>query len=215
MRGKPQFLPRFVRFCRITPAGAGKTKEVELPEDIHTDHPRRCGENLTLGQPSIIARGSPPQVRGKRRQEDKKPGMLRITPAGAGKTGVARRIKCRLQDHPRRCGENLSLSLFRCSLLGSPPQVRGKQKLKHEEQSHQGITPAGAGKTPAFYLPVGGSRDHPRRCGENTDCIQKFQFLPGSPPQVRGKQKIKLGQDWAIGITPAGAGKTSTPLRIT
>ena len=66
MRGK--LFERYIlgNWVRITPADAGKTKEVELPEDIHTDHPRGCGENWCVF---------------------KFGGMCdRITPADAGKT---------------------------------------------------------------------------------------------------------------------------------
>ena len=52
--------------------------------------------------------------------------MLRITPAGAGKTltdffGVNFH-----QDHPRRCGENQDFFSGFGLTAGSPPQVRGK-----------------------------------------------------------------------------------------
>ena len=93
----------------------------------------------------------------------------RITPAGAGKT--------------------YSGAFPRFEILGSPPQVRGKRRTAVLGSCQHGITPAGAGKT-ADYCPILPElEDHPRRCGENTDCIRKFQFLPGSPPQVRGKLK--------------------------
>ena len=51
-------------------------------------------------------------------------------------------------------------------------------------------------------------RDHPRRCGENTSRDSFFLPGKGSPPQVRGKHCNVLSQRTAIGITPAGAGKT-------
>ena len=111
-----------------------------------------------------------------------------ITPAGAGKTGVARRIQCRLQDHPRRCGENckyLSIGFF---VLGSPPQVRGKRYSVKKGEKAVRITPAGAGKTNRFDNNILYIKDHPRRCGEN----RSYKYLQiqdsGSPPQVRGKR---------------------------
>ncbi len=51
------------------------------------DHPRRCGENYTLGFPIFIRGGSPPQVRGKLRNLASFGVGGGITPAGAGKTG--------------------------------------------------------------------------------------------------------------------------------
>ena len=74
----------------------------------------------------------------------------RITPAGAGKT-VYRRDSLHLRkDHPRRCGENRALQQVDTAERGSPPQVRGKRRLKIEIVPCCGITPAGAGKTFKF-----------------------------------------------------------------
>ena len=50
---------------RITPAGAGKTINVDCIENDRKDHPRRCGENFATAQDLRSRLGSPPQVRGK------------------------------------------------------------------------------------------------------------------------------------------------------
>ena len=56
-------------------------------------------------------------------------------------------------------------------------------------------------------------RDHPRRCGENY--LAAFQAVreQESPPQVRGKLRRHNSFRFRAGITPAGAGKTSTASR--
>ena len=70
-----------------------------------------------------------------------------ITPAGAGKTLHRRGCTARMEDHPRRCGENLAI-IPRCVHgRGSPPQVRGKPQHKKSRTVTSRITPAGAGKT--------------------------------------------------------------------
>ena len=51
---------------RITPAGAGKTRQKKGYFFSSRDHPRRCGENLQYKFLALSLRGSPPQVRGKR-----------------------------------------------------------------------------------------------------------------------------------------------------
>ena len=91
----------------------------------------------------------------------------RITPAGAGKTHIDSMRTATLQDHPRRCGENL------------PCKREGNELIR--------ITPAGAGKTLWQWSIVHDTRDHPRRCGENA--VHRTTAVPdtGSPPQVRGK----------------------------
>ena len=74
--------------------------------------------------------------------------------------------------------------------VGSPPQVRGKLVYN-------------AHNCPALA-------DHPRRCGENFRNLLCNTWDLGSPPQVRGKQKCPAVVKPENGITPAGAGKTSS-----
>ena len=51
-------------------------------------------------------------------------------------------------------------------------------------------------------------KDHPRRCGENSQNARGSHRRRGSPPQVRGKLVIPYFERNANRITPAGAGKT-------
>ena len=151
MRGKPASRDKQGSGRRITPAGAGKTRCLHQPAAVSTDHPRRCGENSFLIYFSKPIAGSPPQVRGKHYPSKNRFPYYRITPAGAGKTYYRRMVQLRLQDHPRRCGENDSL------------------------------------KTQSSDVSTLSATDHPRRCGENDVRLRKFDPVPGSPPQVRGK----------------------------
>ena len=132
---------------RITPAGAGKTFSPAVNYRNKKDHPRRCGENRQAATTSGGINGSPPQVRGKLIPYILFETYCRITPAGAGKTYYRRMVQLRLQDHPRRCGENDSLKKHIAEIAGSPPQVRGKPSLLTYPRSRRRITPAGAGKT--------------------------------------------------------------------
>ena len=167
MRGKPPPCARCLRPKRITPAGAGKTLRRTHLFNVQWDHPRRCGENrdeLYVGCPQG---GSPPQVRGKPAAEQGGGGIPRITPAGAGKTLQRTAVLNAGQDHPRRCGENLTAGGGSTKLKGSPPQVRGKRLQPCAPNTGTRITPAGAGKTCLEGCFRQGNRDHPRRCGEN------------------------------------------------
>ena len=49
-----------------------------------------------------------------------------ITPAHAGKTEISAARKCKSQDHPRACGENLAVLVLSAAEKGSPPRMRGK-----------------------------------------------------------------------------------------
>ena len=115
----------------------------------------------------ILARGSPPQVRGKRQHFYLFGRATRITPAGAGKTIYNRMGKIQNKDHPRRCGENAKLMLNSLYGKGSPPQVRGKLNSPEVRIADHRITPAGAGKTLEIPMDCILMQDHPRRCGEN------------------------------------------------
>ncbi len=172
------------------------------------DHPRRCGENRRRNRMNEMKVGSPPQVRGKRRQGCSRRSSGGITPAGAGKTAIEFNELFNEQDHPRRCGENRVHQGFACPVTGSPPQVRGKRNLPGRKKLSLRITPAGAGKT--FYQAswTAQSEDHPRRCGENALLLHSLLRTVGSPPQVRGKRGSVTVKSDNFGITPAGAGKT-------
>ena len=148
VRGKPGAGVGTISRGRITPAGAGKTILFAKGGQGMKDHPRRCGENWTESPIAFYTQGSPPQVRGKRFLSVPFTYVLRITPAGAGKTGVSLPALILFQDHPRRCGENDTTLLYGHTTLGSPPQVRGKLNFGREAGATGGITPAGAGKTP-------------------------------------------------------------------
>ena len=112
------------------------------------------------------------------------------------------------RDHPRRCGKNLPTIIIEIVKSGSPPQVRGKLRLRCDIGSACRITPAGAGKTVKISDQRQSREDHPRRCGEN-DFFEIIGYVRiGSPPQVRGKRAADRLYPWRRGITPAGAGKT-------
>ena len=126
VRGKPLCCGHRYLRSRITPAGAGKTRGCNRQFRRGGDHPRRCGENFVYDAVNYAECGSPPQVRGKPHPRTAQCRSPRITPAGAGKTTRHRRSHRRSRDHPRRCGENLTLGQPSVVARGSPPQVRGK-----------------------------------------------------------------------------------------
>ena len=115
-------------------------------------------------------------------------GLLRITPADAGKTAQARINNSFLKDHPRGCGENRYWTRRRKNEIGSPPRMRGKHCEAANCTDDCRITPADAGKT--LFLPM--------NLNEKT----------GSPPRMRGKPVSDSKRNVHTGITPADAGKT-------
>ena len=117
-------------------------------------------------------------------------------------------LYCGCRDHPRRCGENRLFFDFAQIHKGSPPQVRGKLHPRFPDICKGRITPAGAGKTLSDVDRDGNKKDHPRRCGENTESMEEIAVSLGSPPQVRGKRILNNACGMDDRITPAGAGKT-------
>ena len=193
----------------ITPACAGKTSFCVPFDAIIQDHPRVCGENLAPFLSSRFLPGSPPRVRGKRKNISFISTCVGITPACAGKTCArALAIAC-ARDHPRVCGENkIAGGLYRYD-EGSPPRVRGKQEGAVNSAFSIGITPACAGKTGSGPCARCRNRDHPRVCGENVYQKLLAARTKGSPPRVRGKPKNLMGDAYDKRITPACAGKTA------
>ena len=71
-----------------------------------------------------------------------------------------------------------------------------------------GITPAYAGKRLHFWYSKGTRKDHPRLCGEKILLMYEGLAPIGSPPPMRGKEKLQMIISLGMRITPAYAGKS-------
>ena len=93
----------------------------------------------------------------------------RIIPADAGSTGWCCSMAHPYRDHPRRCGEHVSVACYISCNQGSSPQMRGAPGASMRAGPRRGIIPADAGSTAkeASRMPI--CQDHPRRCGEHPD----------------------------------------------
>ena len=80
--------------------------------------------------------------------------------------------------------------------------MRGARKLLFHLLSVEGIIPADAGSTwhPLLFEHFG--EDHPRRCGEHSDCGFCVGCRAGSSPQMRGARKLAARQMNKIGSSP-------------
>ena len=112
---------------RLIPAGAGKTTLRIQDQEVDSAHPRRCGENGIPVAQTTDNQGSSPQVRGKRASSTCGAALVRLIPAGAGKTQPKLVLYRVSAAHPRRCGEN--------SLYDAQGKFKGR------------LISAGAGKT--------------------------------------------------------------------
>ena len=73
-------------------------------------------------------------------------GVVRITPAHAGKRLASMLARSMTVDHPRPCGEKSKGSPVDMAGGGSPPPMRGKAYKMPSRTLLRGITPAHAGK---------------------------------------------------------------------
>ena len=126
MRGKGARCHAVYAEIGITPAYAGKRREIFLLYHVGEDHPRVCGEKSFKTSTSCGYKGSPPRMRGKGGAFYVCCSFSGITPAYAGKSQTTRRVFPVLRDHPRVCGEKWLPYLRITQLQGSPPRMRGK-----------------------------------------------------------------------------------------
>ena len=152
---------------RITPAYAGSTAAILASLASIKDHPRICGEHFSLPTRAEGKKGSPPHMRGAPAKIISPCHPIRITPAYAGSTPASVWPKSSARDHPRICGEHGSVTNGQYRAGGSPPHMRGAQRVSPARVDTNGITPAYAGSTLIHCLIPSNNRDHPRICGEH------------------------------------------------
>ena len=207
MRGKAGWRKCPAPWLGITPAYAGKRERGCCEAAARGDHPRVCGEKVSLLPEGAETEGSPPRMRGKdsgRQGTEDAPG---ITPAYAGKSPRPSRRKPPRKDHPRVCGEKRFFKVLLHPAPGSPPRMRGKAQITEHFAGVVGITPAYAGKSSTSSWSAASNRDHPRVCGEKVNGKPTYSRDEGSPPRMRGKEPSRHRRRAGPGITPAYAGK--------
>ena len=166
MRGRVRLHRPHQQAHRITPACAGKSGSSQLTAPLARDHPRMCGEEMTLPFRSRWP--------------------LWITPACAGKSLAGDEAARASGDHPRMCGEEQFVLLEKVTHTGSPPRMRGRVTFTVTLWGRLGspprmrgrggksfsfarpvrITPACAGKSHRVASRPPIRRDHPRVRGE-------------------------------------------------
>ena len=171
------------------------------------DCPHIRGEKLHGRKVVRVEAGSPPRVRGKARGRGRDRAADGITPACAGKRTAPPTDQAAHRDHPRVCGEKCRKLQAKPSVKGSPPRVRGKDKIQRHRENQIQITPACAWKRRPVRRQARSCRDHPRVCGEKEVQGMPWSLAVGSPPRVRGKGQLRPQIKRYIGITPACAGK--------
>ena len=211
-RGKPLAARTRAGLERLIPAHAGKTAADPRHAHRRQAHPRSRGENPRRTAASAEPNGSSPLTRGKRSLASTAAQNSGLIPAHAGKTGSHRLRRSPKAAHPRSRGENTAADAEELRAWGSSPLTRGK--LSHVRVGHLAVRliPAHAGKTRLISMRWGHCWAHPRSRGENLSVIHFFPVEVGSSPLTRGKPGGWWSDAHCLGLIPAHAGKTSSPL---
>ena len=112
----------------IIPADAGSTIRCFWRARRTGDHPRGCGEHTAPDALSMTVPGSSPRMRGALTPGVGEKACNGIIPADAGSTPWPRRCYVLAGDHPRGCGEHLSVHVCVVVVIGSSPRMRGARE---------------------------------------------------------------------------------------
>ncbi len=238
---------------RIIPAYAGSTCSSHSSCSWLRDHPRVCGEHPPFSILSKIKRGSSPRMRGARKAATYALGphgiipayagstlsvlttntvRCRIIPAYAGSTSRTAPVPARRRDHPRVCGEHISLVSREHRVEGSSPRMRGARHDRLALNDSLGIIPAYAGSTCLCCTRRSRNRgSSPRMRGALDTILQVLNtsriipayagstpvelllwYVCGDHPRVCGEHDVIYNLAHILGgIIPAYAGSTVTP----
>ena len=211
-RGKRRCPMRPYTAARLIPAHAGKTLACETCVTCYGAHPRSRGENKRSSSVHLYVLGSSPLTRGKHVPNPTRRGDKRLIPAHAGKTVTASSRACQSAAHPRSRGENFRRFEAPRGPPGSSPLTRGKQTYQLPAVTIGRLIPAHAGKTTPTASPSLPPGAHPRSRGENARAGRPLRSAGGSSPLTRGKRHCLDDVVIDVGLIPAHAGKTLSPL---
>ena len=211
MRGRRPGLDCGGAWGRNTPADAGTTRVPSGTPSGTPEHPRGCGDDVVVAGEGRLVAGTPPRMRGRRRESAAIAGERGNTPADAGTTtGYPPARRCRT-EHPRGCGDDRVASRNASTLAGTPPRMRGRRDLGAGLEREHRNTPADAGTTRKIHGSPTVGAEHPRGCGDDLDLNSNTDATWGTPPRMRGRLTDAALVLATARNTPADAGTTRGP----
>ncbi len=198
----------------LIPAGAGRTVDSIGRLRWRRAHPRWRGADgmetycLTFGQ------GSSPLARGGRVGCPSDPQYRGLIPAGAGRTTSPSTRTRSVRAHPRWRGADAGDFRTKSRPEGSSPLARGGPTWPAGQVPGGRLIPAGAGRTVCRRLNLLGKRAHPRWRGADGPETGGAGSLAGSSPLARGGPAPVAFRASALGLIPAGAGRTPGGCRL-
>ena len=193
----------------ITSACAEQTSSRRSGSCTRGDHLRVCGADENIRRALDWDTGSPPRVRSRLVPPaawNLRPG---ITSACAEQTRTCSCGSGSGRDHLRVCGADIIADRVIVVDDGSPPRVRSRHDVVHENVHEVGITSACAEQTSLSSSSSLSCGDHLRVCGADHAAADTVTSLVGSPPRVRSRLVVDCEACAGMGITSACAEQTA------
>ncbi len=186
--------------------------------------PHGRGEHCTSPSRTARTSGSPPRAWGARVDDERHPGLERLTPTPVGSTATAARssASCTAHPHgrgegspwpahPHGRGEHSTTCAGNGCASGSPPRAWGARHHHRPQGRRPRLTPTGVGSTsPARSWPAR-TAAHPHGRGEHDPAPPGTHRLGGSPPRAWGARSLGLALGSGQRLTPTGVGSTTPP----
>ena len=170
--------------------------------------PAHAGSTAELVSQPWWLRGSSPLTRGALNVALLNRDTVRLIPAHAGSTPIARSSIRGCSAHPRSRGEHLVGERMCTPREGSSPLTRGARLNLQGHGLRLGLIPAHAGSTTPTRCCAVPPGAHPRSRGEHRSRPGFVLGLPGSSPLTRGAQPGGHEHKLCGGLIPAHAGST-------
>ena len=194
---------------RSTPACAGRTLVRVAVMRTPPEHPRVRGADSARYGSHVGASGAPPRARGGQPAAGQRLGVLRSTPACAGRTAVAARSVPAGPEHPRVRGADVVRSPKSTFIFGAPPRARGGRRHPVDHGRRRRSTPACAGRTRWECSASCPRSEHPRVRGADATIAAHWSRTGGAPPRARGGLADLAVSAGHRRSTPACAGRTA------
>ena len=191
-----------------SPLARGAPRRPRRRHPTSPAHPRWRGAHDPLPRVAEVGEGSSPLARGAPASAATCTPPTGLIPAGAGRTTVRRRRRQWPTAHPRWRGAHVAVMVIFICVGGSSPLARGARGRREHEVEQGGLIPAGAGRTPSATASAACTWAHPRWRGAHPSCSDWRARSRGSSPLARGARFLSAPHADAVGLIPAGAGRT-------
>ena len=151
--------------------------------------------------------GLSPHMRGNLRDPVLAQSLLGSIPAHAGEPGFRPANHAGKRVYPRTCGGTIAIRIYRMSLSGLSPHMRGNLILYILIAIHLRSIPAHAGEPNTWAVEGKAYRVYPRTCGGTPIPRELALTGIGLSPHMRGNLEASQWEENSFGSIPAHAGE--------